>query len=154
MEELHPQLFDGFAAAARSLQRAETEEDYAQAALSGRRLLEKTADYLFPPGEELRKGRKVGKAEYKNRLWAYIEETIAISPGAPDDALTSLGGEAERLIKLFNSGLHAHPTRQRVEEAFVALVMWLSEVIRISPAAARRLYLAYEEQLRMFFDLV
>jgi len=35
LEELHPKVFDGFAAAARSLERAETDEDLAQVALSG-----------------------------------------------------------------------------------------------------------------------
>jgi hypothetical protein len=45
------------------LDRAETEEDLAQAALSGRRLLEKTADYLFPPQPTDWNGRKVGKAQ-------------------------------------------------------------------------------------------
>lgn len=68
LEELHPKLFDAFAAAARTLERAETEEDYAQAALSGRRLLERTADSLFPPQELDWNGRKVGPAQHSTRI--------------------------------------------------------------------------------------
>src|SRR5579884_3472772 len=93
LEELHPKLFDVFASAARTLERAETEEDYAQAALSGRRLLERTADYLFPPREETFNGRNVGPAEYKNRLWAYIEQAVIESAVAVPNALVRLGEE-------------------------------------------------------------
>lgn len=104
LEELHPKLFDALAAA-RTLERAEIEEDYAQAALSGRRLLEQIADALFPPLEVEWNGRKVGPSHYKNRLWAYIASALS-STDAPTDELKTLGKEADRLIKLFNSGLH------------------------------------------------
>ncbi len=152
LEELHPKLFDAFASAARTLERAETEEDYAQAALSGRRLLERTADYLFPPREERWNGRKVGRAQYKNRLWAYIEQATTESAMVDPNDLTTLGKEADRLVDLFNAGLHANPTREKVEAAFSALVIWLSEVIELAPAAARKPYLAYERELLDFFD--
>ena len=151
LEEVHPKLFDAFASAARTLARAETEEDYAQAALSGRRLLERIADYLFPPRDEKWNGRKVGRAEYKNRLWAYIEQTIAAS-GKVDSSLTILGSEADRLVDLFNAGLHASPTKTKVEAAFVSLATWLSDVIALSPASVRRPYLAYDDSLRGFIE--
>lgn len=149
LEEVHPKLFDAFASAARTLARAETEEDHAQAALSGRRLLEKIADYLFPPREDRWNGRKVGRAEYKNRLWAYIEQTV-IASGIADSSLIVLGKEADRLVELFNAGLHAAPTRAKVEAAFVSLATWLSDVIALSPVAVRRPYLAYEDSIREF----
>lgn len=151
LEELHPALFNAFASAARALERAETEEDYAQAALSGRRLLERTADYLFPPQEEKWNGRKVGPAQYKNRLWAYIAQTIAEAEVADSGMLERLGKEADRLVDLFNAGLHANPTRQKVESSFRDLVVWLSSVIEISPDASRRPYLAYNDELFNFF---
>lgn len=142
LEELHPKLFDALAAAARTLERAETEEDYAQAALSGRRLLERTADALFPPQDVDWNGRKVGFAQYKNRLWAYIEKALS-STDAPVEHLKVLGKEADRLIELFNSGLHASPTREKVELAFRDLVIWLSFVIDINPSMARDPYQPY-----------
>lgn len=151
LEELHPKLFDAFASAARTLARAETEEDCAQAALSGRRLLERIADYLFPPRDEKWNGRKVGRAEYKNRLWAYIEQAVTTS-GTTKSSLTKLGNEADRLVELFNAGLHASPTKAKVEAAFVSLVTWLSDVIAISPASVRRPYLAYDDSFRSFIE--
>lgn len=153
LEELHPRLFDAFAAAARTLERAETEEDYAQAALSGRRLLERTADALFPPQALDWNGRKVGPAQFKNRLWAHIEKALSAN-GAPAGRLQSLGKEADRLLELFNSGLHASPTREKVELAFRDLVLWLSAVIDISPSMARDPYQPYEGELDSFFRSV
>lgn len=147
LEELHPKLFDTFAAAARTLDRAETDEDLAQAALSGRRLLEKTADYLFPPQSGDWNGRKVGSAEYKNRLWAYIEKVLLKDGSVNTAILEQLGKEADRLVELFNTGLHASSTREEVELAFCDLVIWLSSVIDLDPDSARDPYLAYENEI-------
>ncbi|QYR53194.1 hypothetical protein [Lysobacter soyae] len=149
LEELHPKLFDAFAAAARTLERAETEEDYAQASLSGRRLLERTADALFPPQELDWNGRKVGPAQYKNRLWAHIEKALSSTDSAAD-RLNTLGKEADRLSELFNSGLHAHQTRENVELAFRDLVIWLSAVIDINPSMARDPYQPYGSEIDSF----
>ena len=144
LEELHPRLFNGFAAAARTLARAETEEDCAQAAVSGRRLLEKTADSLFPPSHTDCDGHKVGPAQYKNRLWAYINEAERTS-GTSSECLTlKLGAEADRLVNLFNRGLHADLTKENVELAFRDLVIWLSAVMNINPEMARDPYKPYD----------
>jgi len=152
LEELHPKLFEALASAARTLERAETGEDLAQAALSGRRLLEKTADYLFPPQKARCRGRKVDDAAYKNRLWAYIEQTITeVGPSNPA-LLSELGKEADRLVDLFNKGLHRSLSRERVEAAFRDLALWLTKVIEFSPAHARRQYLAYEEDVARFIQ--
>jgi hypothetical protein len=146
LEEIHPKLSDIFAAASRTLSRAETEEDLAQAFLSGRRILEQLASYLYPPSKTEYKGRKVGNAEYKNRLWAYIEMTIE-ETSKDLNLLTVLGKEADRLIELFNKGLHAKPTKLKVEESFRDLVYWIQKVIELSPEKVRKPYLPYEYSL-------
>jgi 8-oxo-dGTP pyrophosphatase MutT (NUDIX family) len=154
LEELHPKLFDAFASAARTLERAETEEDLAQAALSGRRLLEKTADYLFAPRDDEWKRRAVGRDKYKNRLWAYIEQAMTDAGLDDPTLLHTLGKEVDRLVDLFNTELHANPTRGNVQTAFRDLVLWLSKIIQLSPAHARRPYLAYEKELLVFMRAV
>ena len=154
LEDLHPKLFDGFASAGRTLERAETPDDLAQVALSGRRLLEATADYLFPPRLGTWKSRRVGRMEYRNRLWAYIEDTLD-KVGALNPALLhELGSDCDRLVSLFNEGLHAELTRAGVEAAFRDLVGWLTRVIAISPAHARRPYLPYQSEILEFFSAV
>lgn len=150
LEEIHPKLFDALASAARAVDRAETEEDLAQAALSGRRLMEKIADYLYPPHHGKRKGRDVGRDKFKNRLWAYIEDTLAETGLEDSSMLLRLGKEADRLVDLFNSGLHSHPERGKVETAFRDLVIWLTKAIQISPTHARKAYLAYEDEIGRF----
>ncbi|WP_143136081.1 hypothetical protein [Burkholderia ubonensis] len=143
LEELHPRLFDAFAAAARTMHRAETEEDLAQASLSGRRILEQIADYLFPSRDNDWKGRKVGKLQYKNRLWAYIDVALPSTINDRQKILEGMGRESDRLVDMFNAGLHAGPTREKVEIAFRDLVIWLSNLIEINPAEAVKPYLAY-----------
>lgn len=150
LEELHPKLFDAFASAARVIERAETGEDLAQAALSGRRLLAQVADYLFPPQEKELKGRKIGKAEYKNRLWAYIEQTINEDETIDPQILQTLGTEADRLVEMFNKGLHSDLKRDKVVVAFRDLLLWLKKLVELSPAHAKRPYLAYEEEFGKF----
>lgn len=150
LEDLHPRLFDAFASAARTLERAETEEDYAQVALSGRRLIESSANYLFPPQSGLVNGRKVGRAEYRNRLWAYIEMAVQNSGPVERESIMILGKEIERLIELFNSGLHAGLQEVDIEMAFRDLVFWMCNVLEISPSDARKPYLAYEAETVKF----
>lgn len=152
IEEIHPKLFDAFAAAARSVKRSETEEDYAQIALTGRRLLEKIADYLFPPQKSKLNGRDVSENKFKNRLWAYIEQTLKESKAFDSNLLKNLGNEADRLFEVFNTGLHANTTRVKIKKEFVALIIWLSDIIALSPASVRKPYLAYEDKVRGFIN--
>ncbi|ENK1257747.1 hypothetical protein AB2066_004368 [Vibrio vulnificus] len=154
LEELHPKLFDKFASAARAMERAETEEDLAQASLSGRRVLESFADYLYPPSKEKYKGRKIGNAEYKNRIWAYIETTLdEMQDDEKEAKLLALGKEADELVKLFNAGLHANPCKASIEQAFSRQLQWIQSMIELSPEKARKPYLAYEEELEGVFGV-
>ena len=146
LEELHPKLFDAFAAAARTLKRAETEEDLAQVSLSGRRLLEKISNHLYPPSAEKYNGRKIGNAEYKNRLWAYIETTIN-ETNTDQQQVAYLGKKTDKLIETFNSGLHSDLQKSDIESAFCELMIWISELVELSPSKARRPYLAYEDEI-------
>lgn len=154
LEELHPKLFDILAAASKTLQRAETEEDFAQVAISGRRLMERISDYLFPPRKEPYKGRDVGQDKFKNRIWAYIEDTINDEKIQEKSVLKELGNEADRLLKLFNEGLHAELSKEKIEKALADIMIWLSKVINLSPKAIRRPYLAYEDSLTQFMQKV
>ncbi len=148
LEEIHPKLFDALAASARAFKQAKTDEDFAQAAFSGRRFLERLADYLYPARTELLNGRKVGKAEYKNRLWAYIENAIPADSVDGNKVLKKHGKELDRLVELFNSGLHHNPTREKVMATLRDLVVWLAGVVSIDFTQVRKPYLAYNENIR------
>ncbi|RZJ44189.1 MAG: hypothetical protein EON87_10495 [Brevundimonas sp.] len=150
LEELHPKVFSALSAAARAVEAAQDEEGLAQAALSARRLLEQIADYLFPPRSQMVDGRKIGRAEYKNRLWAYIKLALQAENKPTEPTLTRLGKEADRLIERFNAGLHANMSQKTVELALSDLARWLSEVLDISPSQARKPYLAFEQEMSDF----
>ena len=150
LEELHPKLFDAFASAARTLERAETEEDFAQVAISGRRLIEQLADYLFPPRVEKYNNRDVSKDKFKNRIWAYIEDTMKECEIEDESKLNNLGQEVEHLLELFNKGLHSNISKEKIEKAFTELILWMYELIELSPKSIKRPYLAYEDKLNDF----
>jgi hypothetical protein len=149
LEELHPKLFDTFAAAAKVIDQAETEEDLAHAALSGRRVLEQIADHLYPPREEMVDERKVGPAEVRNRLWAYIQATASEVHTDPAPIVARLGKETDRIYKRFNAGLHHRVTAEKLYEDFGSLILWFLSVVALSPPHARRPYLAYQANLRV-----
>jgi hypothetical protein len=113
LEDLSPKLFDSLGAAVQALAQAQTDEGVAQAALSGRRYLEQLADVLFPPRAEIYNGRKVGRAESRNRIWAYIADNV----GSDAVRLAALGGEADRLVEEFNAGIHADRPKQAILQA-------------------------------------
>lgn len=152
LEELHPKIFNILASAARTFKRIDTEEDIAQCSISGRRILEGIANYLYPPSDINFKGRKVGKAEYKNRLWAYIEQTIEENELADKNMLNSLGQEIDKLIQLFNKGLHGNLSKQEIEIVFKNLIILIKDIIELSPESARKPYLAYEDEINKFHN--
>lgn len=151
IEEIHPQLFDVLASAAKALHNAETEEDYAQAALSGRRFLEKLADSLFPPREEVFEGRKVGKTQYKNRLWAYLVETTRIN-GSDPSKLNALGKEVDFLVERFCGGVHLDSDPEKVRNSFRRLVVLLRDLIELDRSALARPFTAYIDEMDSLFD--
>ena len=151
LEELHPKVFDILASASRTFNRIETDEDIAQCALSGRRILENLANYLYPPSNIKYKGRKVGKAEYKNRLWAYVESTIDENELSKDQLLV-LGKQVDNLIDTFNKGLHSNLSTEEIQTAFTNLMLLIKNIIELSLISARKPYLAYEDELDKFHE--
>jgi hypothetical protein len=111
----------------------ETGEDMAQAALSCRRFLEGLANILYPPRAGTVGNRKVGSAEYRNRLWAYAEERL---DGADRDlALTlldDLGRRIDALDRLSNKGIHDRLSRLSGHRLVVALVTLTYDLLALS----------------------
>lgn len=140
LDEIHPKLFEVLASAIRAIENAETVEDVAQAALSGRRFLSTVADILFPPSNQIRGGHKLDASAYRNRLWAYVEDTLNNSGVTDEKALIGLGKEIDRLDVFFNKGLHAECSREEVLQELVNLSVLIAQIIAINPALTRRPY--------------
>jgi len=140
-------LFNALGAAVRAIERAQTEEGIAQAAISGRRYMEKLADVLFPARKKPFKGRKVGNAEYRNRIWAYIDENTA----GYTTQLHGLGKEIDRIAEEFNAGLHGDWAKPRIVQALADIAILSAGLLALNPSAARKLYFAHQKSILSFF---
>jgi hypothetical protein len=144
LEDLNPALFDALGAAVDVLRRARTEEHVAQVALSGRRYLEQLADVLFPAQEKEHNGRKVGRAEFKNRIWAFIADNVSCSD---DTLLRNLGRQTDRLVEEFNVCLHADQPQDRVLRALVNAAELTAALLALNPAGTRKPYFAFGKRI-------
>lgn len=149
LEDLSPKLFNALGAAADKLRRAETDEDVAQAALSGRRYLEQLADSLFSPKPKEAGKRNLSKAAYRNRLWAFIE----INTKDPA-ILEVLGRTVDRLVEKLNEGLHGSSDRSAIGQTLVEMATLTVELFRLNPEGARRPYFAHAAGVMAFAKAV
>jgi hypothetical protein len=143
LEDLSPQLFNVLGAAIAALERAQNEEEVAQAALSGRRYMEKLADVLFPAREDLYQGRQVGREQYRNRIWAFVGDNYAGEP----EQLAALGGEVDRLVKEFNRGLHGDEEKSRIYKALADVGALTAALLALNPADGRKPYFAHQRKI-------
>jgi hypothetical protein len=143
--DLDPKLVDALHAALESLRFSTTPEELAQAALSCRRFLERFADRVFPPQDASWHGRKVGKAEWKNRLWAYVEQSLGASSTGTGERLDDLGVRIDLLTEAANRGVH-HPeiSRAAVHRLVVGLLTLVFDLLILTPPPARLPDDAYE----------
>lgn len=112
-----------------------------------RRYMEALIDAIFPPSAEPHNGRKVGPAEYKNRLWAFVE--INVPPG--DERLALLGKEGDRLSDELNGGLHGERPKERIERALADAAVLTASLLALNPTAVRKPYLGFEKRIIAFF---
>jgi hypothetical protein len=146
LEDLSPRLFNALGSAVDVLQRAQHEEHVAQAALSGRRYLESLADALFTARTEQYNGRKVGRAEYRNRLWAFIADNTS-----DESLLASLGAEVDRLIAEFNAALHGKQEKERILLALTASAKLTLSLFSLNPEKCRNPYVAFNKNIIDFW---
>jgi DNA uptake protein ComE-like DNA-binding protein len=88
---------------------SENPEEWSQALTTCRRFLEALADMLYPPRDAPMNGRAVGKAQYINRLWAFMDGAIQSESNkelAKAHAVF-LGNYLEKVHLLGHKGVHA-----------------------------------------------
>jgi len=149
LSDVNPKLFNSLGAAVRATKQIQNEEDVAHIALSGRRYLEQLADVLFEPSDVKFNGRNVRKADYKNRIWAFIENSIRQS-GADTSNIIKLGKEVDRIVNLFNTAIHGEPDQNAVIKGFADLAKISLVLITLQPLYSKNPYYAYEKRLQDF----
>jgi hypothetical protein len=147
LEDVNPALFNALGAAVDAVSKAQHEEHIAQAAVSGRRYMEKLADTIFPARKEPYRGRDVGKSKYLNRLAAYIEDNVPVG----DPRLGVLGAQAATLMEELNGGVHGKETKEKILTALVGAAKFTMSLLMLNPDAARQAYEPFMEGFMKIF---
>lgn len=106
-------------------------EDWADAALACRRVLKAFADSVYPAQAEEVGGRKVGEAEYKNRLWAFAKaqgRAALDSEFLAEEEIDGLCRGLEKMYELESKGVHDHVTREEAQQAILRTYILLSQL--------------------------
>lgn len=133
--KLDPRLVNQLHGALKAFDNLDNGDALAQVALSCRRLLERLADALYPAKAEKVDGRNVGQAEYRNRLWAYIKQSIV--SGTQRDVmsytLADVGNRVDAINAVANKGLHADLNAGEVQRLLVALLTLIYDLLTLVP---------------------
>lgn len=132
---LDPHLPDALHAALSTLAQAQSEEQIAQASLSCRRFIERLADALYPARSTPVAARKLGRKEYRNRLWAYIEEHFGGEERSRvAGTFQELGDRLDAIDKRANKHIHeAEGTRADAHRLILTLTVWTYDVLMLTP---------------------
>lgn len=152
IEDLSPKLFNALGAAIRVLANASNEEEFAQVSLSARRYIEQLADILFPPQDVLVNGKRVTKAEYKNRIWAFISEAIDQNEENRLEKIKALGDEVDRLVIEVNAVLHSEQSKERMFNSFIDLAKLSILLLNLPSSKTKNPYHAFDSNLTKFIN--
>jgi hypothetical protein len=152
---LNPKLSDSLHAAVEALDRAGSEEQLAQASLSCRRFVGQLADALYPPREAPVKGRKVGPQEYRNRLWAYIEEHAGNERSRIQGTFRELGDRLDALDQRAQKHVHGLDIdRAEVLRLILTMIVWSYDVLTLTPPPTEARTAPHWDSVRRFADEV
>ncbi len=128
--DLNPELAEQLMVIFKSVS-SNSKEELSQSLTTCRRIIEKFADIVFPPRDELHKGRKVGNTQYMNRLWAFIDLVIESDSNKKlaQSHLEYLGKYLEATHKISNKGVHANLTRIEAIKAVFHLYLIFADLL-------------------------
>ena len=98
--------------------------------------------------------RKVGQAEYRNRLWAYVAENVT-SDTTRELLIANvedLGKRIDKLDSLSNKGLHSDVSSSDVNRLLLSLLVVAHDLISLRPPGGAFSYEPYETTIRVFME--
>lgn len=106
-------------------------EEWSHALTSCRRLIEGLADELYPPVDDKINGRALGRAQYINRLWAFMDSNISSSSNKElaKSHVDFLGSWLQGTYKLTNKGVHSELNRLEATKAVFHTYLMLSDIL-------------------------
>lgn len=132
--QLDPRLFALMHGALKSFEQFDTADSLAHVSVSCRRLIERLADALYPPRNAPVNGKDVGPKEYRNRLWAYVNEHLH-SESNRTLVLTTLGDIGSRINKLDSAasrGVHADVAPSEVRRLLISLTTLVYDLLTLA----------------------
>jgi hypothetical protein len=129
--ESDPRLLEVLDAALQLFKREEGRESMSQIALSCRRFLERLADVVYPANQDKTSGRKLGKEQYRNRLWAYVEAQLG--PAGSDTALKEIGARIDLLDRIANKGVHGDIEIDEIHRLVLNLALLTHDLLKLTP---------------------
>ena len=131
LEDMNPQVCNMLYSAFQRLDHFETIEDLSQASVTCRRILKAFADAVYPPIEEVVNGHSLGKEQYINRLWAYINEHASGKEKALLVDLEDVGGRLDRLYELASKGVHAKISHREVQRLILGEIILIYDLLAL-----------------------
>jgi hypothetical protein len=125
-----PELGDRLYSAMKALDTAETEEDYAHVMLTCRRLFEYVTDCILPPEPTVSGERKLGPANYKNRLLAFADRQRASDTSIElvTASVMVWAAQVDALSSLSNKGVHGAVHASEVRRCLVRTILLLDDI--------------------------
>jgi DNA uptake protein ComE-like DNA-binding protein len=110
---LAPELGEKLMLSFENVSAGKNQENWSQALTTCRRLLEELADKIYPPRETALNNRQLGKTQYINRLWAFMDEKIESESNKKlaKAHIDLIGSYLDATHKITNKGVHSEVTR-------------------------------------------
>lgn len=128
-----PDLGDKLWAITKTFDNAETDEEYAQAMSSCRRVFEYVTDCIFPATNEIVNGHSLKKDKYKNRLFEFANQEIKSKTNI--DLIVAntnfLFEEWTKLYDLANKGVHSETFRQECRRCIIRTILLLDDIVSL-----------------------
>lgn len=138
--DLNPELAEKLMVAFKSVS-SENPEEWSHALTTCRRLIEGIADELFPFTQEITNSRKLGQAQYINRLWAFMDTAIESESNRKlaKAHIDFLGSYLENIHKLTNKGVHAALTKLEAVKTVFHTYLMLADILEyLKPAEGKQ----------------
>lgn len=133
LSDIAPDIGNKLWSALKTFEEAETGEQFAQVTASCRRTFEYVTDRIFPPTEEKIDGHSLKAANYKNRLYAYADESRKSDTNINliVASTSTLFDQWDKLNKLSNKGVHGEVHRAETRRCLLRTIMLLDDIVSL-----------------------
>ena len=137
--DLCPEAVEKFMVAYERLA-SSSSEDWSHSLTAARRILKSVADSLYPPRETPTGARKLGKDQYINRLWAFLDEN---AEAGSDKDLTKahidyMGAFLQQLNQKASKGVHAEVSYGEAVRAVLYTYLTLGDLLEFAGKGVKK----------------